>query len=350
MIVKGDDREALLLDRCLKSLKGHVDKFFITITQKNKKVEYVCKKYKANVSFFEWMNDFSRARNFNFSTVTSEYDFIGWSDADDIVKGSENIREIVKKMQEMKIDAGVMHYLYDFDEYGRCTVKHLKTRIVKNDGCVKWVGKLHEDFQETRNISQYMIDDVEIIHLTDEKRAKQSSDRNSEIALQEEIDNPDDPRSIWLSANAYMAKNDTKNACKKYKEFIELSNSDEEKYIALLNIAEIENSSEYALKALELRPNYPNAYHKIAEISYKNNRKERALEFIEIGLQLPKPEFGIIVYNPRDYDYNPLMLMMRIFFDLGKVDKALKIVDTLLTLYPKDKNLINKKKIGRAHV
>lgn len=349
MIVKGDDTEANLLDRCLKSLKGNVDGFFITITQPNKKVEYVCKKYGAIVSHFKWVNDFSAARNFNFSQVTSDYEFIGWTDADDVVKGAENIKKAIKMMDEGKIDCGVMDYLYDFDEYGRCTVKHLKTRIIRK-GCVEWAGKLHEDFRELRSIEARKIEDVQILHLTDEKRAIQSAKRNIEIALEEEALNPDDPRSTWLVANALMGEGKKDAAKDKYLEFIKKSGSDEEKYLAYLNVAEITQDESFCGQAIILRPSYPNAYHKASEILYKRNKKERAIEFIEIGLQMPVPENDIIVYNPMDYDYNPLMLLMRIHFEMGHVKKSMLILDTLLKSYPKDKNLIKKKKIVEAEL
>lgn len=343
LIVKATDDESKLLDRCLKSVKGVFDEICVNITGINGKCEYVCKKHKAKYILSKWENDFAKARNTNFKQATG--DFVMWLDADDVVKGAENIRAVVEKMAEDNVQAGVMNYLYDFDEYGRCTVKHLKTRIVKNDGCVKWVGKLHEDFQETRQIEARMIENVEIHHLTDENRAIQSSKRNTEIALKEAQDNPNDPRSIWLVANAFMGEGRKKEAEEKYLEFIKKSGSEEEKYLAYLNLAEISQDALYCSQAILLRPSYPNAYHKISEIFYAQNKKEKAIEFIEIGLQMPIPDKNIIVYNPRDYDYNPLMLLMRIYFEMGKVEKAMTILDTLIKNYPNDKVLLQKKEM-----
>ena len=342
MIVKASDDEAKLLDRCLSSVSGVFDEINITITGENKRCEQVARKHSAKVSHFKWINDFAKARNYNFKQATGEY--IMWLDADDVVKGAKNIRKVVEKMNEDKVDCGIMNYLYDFDEYGRCTVKHLKTRIVKK-GCVEWVGRLHEDFRELRMIEARLIEDVEILHLTDEKRANRSAKRNTEIALEEAKQNPDDPRSIWLVANALMGEGRKDDAKEKYLEFIEKSGSDEERYLAYLNVAEIASDESYCGQAILLRPSYPNAYHKASEILYKKNKKERAIQFIEIGLQMPTPETSIIVYNPMDYDYNPLMLLMRIHFEMGHSEKAVKILDTLLKSYPDDENLKRKKAI-----
>jgi glycosyltransferase involved in cell wall biosynthesis len=137
MIVKASDDEALLLNRCLRSVSSFVDEINITITGENDMCERICKQYGANVSHFTWVNDFSKARNFNFSQATG--DFILWLDADDILRGGEKLKETVEEMEKNHIDTVIFPYLYDFDSNGLCTVRHLKTRIVKNDGCVTWV-------------------------------------------------------------------------------------------------------------------------------------------------------------------------------------------------------------------
>ena len=342
MIVKASDDEAVLLNRCLKSVDGVFDEINITITGENEWCEKTAKSHGAKVSHFEWVNDFSKARNFNFAQATT--DFVMWLDSDDIVRGAKNIRSVVETMHEGGVDCGVMNYLYDFDDYGRCTVKHLKTRIVKK-GSVEWVGALHEDFHELRNIESRFIEDVEILHLTTEERAKQSSKRNTELALEEARKNPGDPRNTWLVANAFMSEGSHEKAKEKYEEFLKKSGSDEEKYLALLNIADITKDSSYCGRAIILRPTYPNAYHKAAEILYSENKKETAINLIEIGLQLPIPDKTIVVYNPRDYDYNPLMLLMRIYFEIGKIEKAVSIIGVLLKNYPDDKHLLEKKKL-----
>src|SRR3989304_8081593 len=103
MIVKGTDGEARCLDRCLGGIvdwktqllseqrevnlnqtggiSKYVDGIFLTLTQKNEKCEEIGKKYNAHISHFNWINDFSAARTFNFSQVPLDYDYIVWCDA-----------------------------------------------------------------------------------------------------------------------------------------------------------------------------------------------------------------------------------------------------------------------------
>lgn len=344
MIVKPTDGEAMLLDRCLKVIHKQFDEICITQAgkKKNKKVSEIVDKYKGKESFFKWVNDFAKARNFNFSQATGKYIF--WCDADDLVRGADKIPSLVEKMEKEKIDGIVMNYKYDFDEYGKCTVQHLKTRIVRKDSVV-WVGAVHEDFEQTRVIETYFTPTVEILHITDEERYTENAERNMEIAKEEMKSKPNDPRCLWLMANAHWGLQEIGKAVKYFKKFVKESHSQEEIYLAYLNMAAMTGLEDHALKAISCRPTYPNAYFKIAELKYKRQEYDIAIQFIEIGLQLPKPELSIIVFNPRDYDYNPLVLLMDCHFQLGNYTKALQTLDHLIESFPNDENLKARRKL-----
>lgn len=356
MIVKPTDDEALLLSRCLKyvlkyksidskgKVSSPVDEICITQAglEPNAEVSKVAKACGAKESFYKWDNNFANARNYNFDQATSDYVF--WLDCDDVLKGGEKLREAVEAMETNKIEAVAMNYLYDFDESGLCTVKHVKTRIVKR-GTVKWVGDVHEDFEALRQINTFFDENIEVLHLKKGKDVAVSVDRNLEIAKESMEAHPDDPRSLWLMANAHWGAGKLEEAADLFKQFVVASSSDEEKYIAYLVLSSLEKSEELALKALGIRPNYPNAYHRLAEINLEKGKYQRCIEFIEIGLQLPVPDTQILVHNPRDYDYNPLMTMLQAYWQMGKIKKCMEIINTLSEMFPTDKNVQERKEI-----
>ena len=347
MIVKPTDDEALLLSRCLKYIMRFnklgkngkvikpVDEICITQAglEPNAKVSEVAKMVGAKESFYKWDNNFANARNYNFSQATSDY--ILWLDCDDVLKGAENLRELIQKMSESSIDAVAMNYLYDFDENMLCTVKHIKTRVVKR-GTVKWVGDVHEDFESLRQINTFFDDAIEVLHLKEKNAVEVSVDRNLEIANASMAAHPDDPRSLWLVANAHWGAGKLDEAVDYFQKFVVASSSDEERYIAYLVLSSIRKDEDYALKALALRPNYPNAYHRLAEINLERGKYSRSIEFTEIGLQLPTPDTNILVHNPRDYDYNPLMTMLQAYWQLGKIKKCVDIINGLVEMFPND--------------
>ncbi len=331
IIVKPDDRESELLDRLLggdlgkisekqnninlenvDGLTKHVDGIFITITGDNKKCKDISLKYGANISYCEWDKNFSNARNFNFSQVPDEYTHIYWADADDIIVNPHALKPLTIKMQEDATDAITLRYFYEHDDEGNCTKEHLKTRLIKNDGSMEWMGAIHEDFKMNRQISGSFNDEVKHIHLTDTERVKNSLERNKEISELEVQKNPKDPHTYWNLANSYLSVGRYEEAINIYKQFISISDSEEERFlvwqmmsICYTNIGKLDIGIEMALEALHLRPWYPDSYLLLGQLNYRIGRMRAAREFLEGGLSKPIPEFESIVWNPMDYNYSP---------------------------------------------
>lgn len=342
MIVKGSDGEAIVLDRCLKYVVDQVDKIFITITQPNKNVEEVCKKYNAEISHFEWCNDFSAARNFNFSQVPKEYEYILWLDADDCLRDADKLKPTIKKNPS---DCYALNYLYAFDEYNNPTVVHQKTQIVRN-GTVKWVGKLHEDFKPLRNVETFLIKGVDRLHLSNDDRFAQAKERNVEVAQGQVEAEPDDPRSYWNLGNALKSIGRDDEAIVAFNTFLDSSLSDDEKYIVRLRLSEIywgkkeyNKAVESAQFAIGLKPDYPDAHHLLGSIYLEMKKFYDAEKSYLRGLTMKPPYYKIIVYNPRDYDYVPLMNLAKVYFNNSRPDLALICLQQCKAVQPKDKSL-----------
>ncbi len=344
LIVKPDPKEAKLLKNCLESAHKYVDEICITITGKNEKIEEVCRKYKAKVSYFKWINDFAAARNFNFSQAKG--DWIFWMDSDDKVKGGENLKNAVKLLEENGGDVGIMEYLYDFDKFGNITVQHKKARLIKNDGCVVWKGKLHEDLIPERGVTQFLIKDIEIIHCSTGERKEAAKERNLGIALLQYKENPDDPKNTWDVANAYLALGKQAEAIEFYNRFIPETGSEEERFLAwqrkahaLMEIEEYKHSAASYWEAMKIRPWYPDPYLGLGEMFFRIGDYKRAKEFLIQGLTKEVPDMTSIVINPRDYDYNPLQILARVYFYLNRPEDAKKCLEKCLEFYPKNREI-----------
>ena len=344
MIVKGSDEEAVALDRCLANVAPHVDGIFITITQPNEAVHKVAESFDATISQFEWCNDFAKARNFNFSQVPEEYTHILWCDADDRFRGLENLHDILEKYPA--VDTFSLNYIYHTNEYRQADIVHMKTQVVKNDGCVTWVGILHEDFKENRKISQFFMKDVERLHMSNDKRFEIAKARNVEVALNGIKENPDDPRSYWNLGNSYLGAGKYKEALEILTKFIGVSKSDEEKYLAYINLSKIceqmgdkKQAIEYGRMAIGIRPEYPDAYHNLGQIYFNHGLFREAEKHILLGLTKKPPYYSIIVYNPREYDFVPLMLLAKTYFQLSRPDQAITCLNGCLKIQPRNKQV-----------
>lgn len=347
LIVKSDKEEAALLDRCLGNMSPHMDGIFITETLKpgakpSKDIDKVCKKYKAVRSTFEWTGDFSAARNHSFKSIPEGFDYIMWSDADDLWRGLEKLKPT---LEETNKDAYAFWYLYDFDEYKQPIVSHRKTMIVK-PGCAVWKGRIHEDLQPLRQIDIHAVEGIERMHFTNEKRIVASQQRNLEIAKDELNQNPNDPRAHWNHANALIGAGDTSSALKELESFIETSGSEDEIYIARMrlgsayaSVGKKKDAKEQMVIAIGSKPEFPDAYLQYGQMFYTWNEFQNAKRYLLEGLKRKPSYQSMIVFNPRDYDYNPMMLLAKTYFMLNQYAEALAPLKTCLKLYPEHKHI-----------
>ena len=344
LICKASDEEAKVLDVCLESLSKAADGIFLTVTGKNAACEEVGRKYGAVISTVEWTGDFSEARNFALAQVPKDYDYWMWADADDAVRGIERLRDTIEAHPEC--DAFVFNYLYAFDKWKNPVVVHMKTRVLRNDGCVEWRGALHEDFHAFRELNSKMVEDIEWIHLSDETRHRDSQKRNVAIASRQAKADPSDPRTYWNLGNALKADGKDAKALAAFRKFMATSKSEEEKYIVLVRISEIYVSMGRLADALDsirmaigTRPSYPDAHIASARILMSMRRNQEAKEAVMMGLQLPPPYHKAIVFNPRDYDLEPLRLLAEIYLALGTPQLSLEALRACARITPKDEDL-----------
>jgi len=137
--------EAEELERCLKSCQGELfDEIVVTNTSKDEKVQEVIDEYADIKPYFEWVNNFSAARNYSFSHSTTE--FIMWVDADDIIKPSEykKLLELKKSGRFDNIDIALIDYIYFHDDEDKPVVVLPRERIVRNTESIKWHDPIHE--------------------------------------------------------------------------------------------------------------------------------------------------------------------------------------------------------------
>lgn len=366
LIVKGDNAEALLLQRCLENMAQYVDGIFITRTHKkgekpNSAVANVAREFGAQVSDYEWTNDFAAARNFNFSQVPKNFNWIMWCDADDVWRGLDKLKGVIEANKH--VDGFGFWYLYDWDEFKKPVVVHRKTMIIRNDDCADWVGQLHEDLEPNRAVDIHLVEGIERLHLSNEKRSIANAQRNVEIAQGQVKLNPDDPRSYWNLANSYFAISDFENSRKMFELFLETSLSEEEIYLAHLRLGDVQKSlgnREKCIRELQaaigIYPSLPDAYFQLAYNYYNFGNMDKAEEYCIQGMRKKPQIMKMIVYNPRDYDYNPMMLLAKVYYQKSRPDLMLPLLKGCLKIYPKDKNLKkmvkdgekDKKMLGKA--
>ncbi|MCM1188362.1 MAG: glycosyltransferase family 2 protein [bacterium] len=166
MIVKNEEK---ILRRCLDSLAGLTDEIVIVDTGSTDATRAVAAEYTEKVYQFEWIDDFSAARNFAFSKATKEY--IYSADADEVL--DEENREKFKALKEgllPEIEIVQMRYggqlrfntVYNFDE-------EYRPKLFKRLRQFVWQEPIHE----TVRLEPLVYDsDIVITHLPENSHAK----------------------------------------------------------------------------------------------------------------------------------------------------------------------------------
>lgn len=137
--------EAKELKRCLESCKGDLfDEICVTHAAKEKDEEVwkTALEYTDKVTFFEWVDNFSKARNYNFSQAGGEH--ILWLDADDVLKPEDYKKLLELKPTLRNFDLIMIQYVYAHDDQDRPVVILPRERIVRNCEEIKWHDAIHE--------------------------------------------------------------------------------------------------------------------------------------------------------------------------------------------------------------
>lgn len=141
MIVKNEES---ILARCLDSLKGLMDEIIIVDTGSTDRTKEIAARYTDKIYDFEWMDDFSAARNFAFSKATKEY--IYSADADEVLSGENRERfQLLKENLLPEIEIVQMKYgnqlhfgtVYNFDE-------EYRPKLFKRKRDFVWEEAIHE--------------------------------------------------------------------------------------------------------------------------------------------------------------------------------------------------------------
>jgi len=354
----GNQKELDSIPLMLESVAPYVDEICATFTVQEEyesitpELEFILNSYNCKISKFIWVDDFSKARNFNFAQ--SSNDLVLWLDSDDTLIGGDKLPDALKEFENnVYLNELWFEYHYDHDVDGNCLSNFPRERIVKKS-VHRWVGRLHENAICNLMPVGKVIDNIYVYHNTDhsdiEKKAKRNLDIVKDAYEKEKEQGILDPRTTYDLARAYNAISDLQNAHDYFKEFLKATSSEKDYYDALMRLGEIYLSSqniraavEVAHIAMETKFNWPDAYILLAKAALSEEMYEKALSWIEVAKDKDTPSGGLPV-DPTKYTVTPMMIEQLCLFMLNKPEQSSKVIDEALKIVPSDKSLHNARK------
>lgn len=342
MIVKNEEK---VLDGCLASVKEICDEIIIVDTGSTDQTKTIALKYTDKIYDFEWIDNFSAARNFAFSHATMDY--ILWLDADDIVyEADQHKLKQLKKTLDSNIDSVSMYYITAYDEYDKPAFYYRRNRLVKRSNGFQWIGAVHEYLEVSGFIKE---SDISVVHRKKEKNSSQSkSDRNIKIyekrlAKREAFSS----RDLFYYANELKDHQQYEQAMRYYKLFLNNKNGwFEDKVRACIYMADLyretnkkEEELTYLLKTFEFDVPSPEACCKLGDYFTSENNDALAVYWYEKALQNKNYKRQSFHYEAYSTWYPHLSLCVA-YWKLGKKAKSFEHHKFVKEMRPDDPQII----------
>ncbi|WP_300685365.1 glycosyltransferase [Chryseobacterium sp.] len=214
LIVKNEEK---VLGRCLESAIKFADEIIIVDTGSTDRTKEIAQQFTDKIFDFEWVNDFSAARNFAFSKAVMDYQM--WLDADDVVP-EKSVAEIndLKKTLKDHVEMVTMKYVLSFDHNNNPSFHSTRERLFKRSKNYQWIDPVHECIPLIGNL-QYT--DIEIWHK--KTKTEELSTRNIDIYRALEKNGKEfSARQWYYYARELKDHNETAKAIACYEKFLNL--------------------------------------------------------------------------------------------------------------------------------
>jgi len=325
---------------CIESFIEEVDQTVVVLAgESTDKTEEIVRSIdKVEVYNFDWIDDFSAARNFSFSKLHT--DWLMWIDSDDEMYQPENLRLLVENAKE-EVGAIWLPYHYALDEFGNVSTVYERERLLRAKYGWVWKGRLHETVSSLQKCILVRSNEVIIRH--DHRAGGSRNDRNFKLLNLMKEESPEDMR-VWLYlGHQHFAAGDWMEASEWYLKF----GSDKravplERYQSLcygakaLRSLEDKQTIDVALMAIELYPSFKDAYLEMAQSYLMLGDYDKAIHwaFLSDTKDLIKEPPPIIFVNPLDYTFNKYALLSECYLKKGEWDTALGYIQEAYKIRP----------------
>ena len=232
IITKNEEK---YIETCLQHLKKYNWEIIVTDTGSTDKTVEISKKYANQVHHFDWINDFSAARNFCVSKASN--DWILSVDSDEYLTNEQSAGKLLKLLTSCfshPESAGMVDILNPQNTSGNLTTSIEPVARFFHKKHYTYVGKVHEQpmpiedkkpsyFQAPFRLYHEGYANAETLH----KKAK----RNIELLEKELESNPNDPYLFFQLGQSYFVMNNHEKAYSIFQKGLELDVDPDLQYV-----------------------------------------------------------------------------------------------------------------------
>lgn len=138
LIAKNEEKN---INRLLDSVEGCFDEIILVDTGSTDKTVEIARARGCQVHLFDWVNDFSKARNYAFSKCSKDY--IAWLDLDDVLSNKEGFIQWKKSAMQFA-DYFLATYHYALNEKNEPVCSFVRERVFRRGVNPQWRYPIHE--------------------------------------------------------------------------------------------------------------------------------------------------------------------------------------------------------------
>lgn len=288
---------------------------------------------------FEWIHDFSAARNYSFSLATK--DWIFWIDGDDSVSQTELKNFKDNLLDNSEVDAWLLEYIYSRHTDGRPSTVLGRERFLRRSKGPRWIGAIHEIV----DISNMRTRDNSYLKVVHERDGKVIEPRRNLKILEKEYEiRPEDPRTVYYYGKELFDHIDPRGieVLERYLTLTGFKHYDDEvncrfrlarHYVSVGRLTEALQVAEkiYHLDGTRDRAEYYWTYG-LVEMALRNFKI--AAEWFERCIRIPPPPPRVL--NLEFYTWHPHKKLAHCYLEMGNYSKAQEHAQIVAELLPGD--------------
>lgn len=354
------------LGACLDSLRPFVGQIVVGVdTLTTDKTAKVAKKHGADVVFDLAVSDwhecpdhgrvlaqhFARARMATFARLDKAIPWWMWIDSDDVLKGGENLAELLTKIPDRCVGAW-LNYAYATVNGGKAiTTLFDRERILRSSVGWEWEHRVHETVKPVAPGPWWRDLSVAVYHQEGVHKTVHSTDRN-QLLLEIDIEEKgEDPRTTFYLANGHYAAGRFAEAVRWWERTTEIGQNPYENWQSFCYMAQayrrlgdLDQATRSAFCAIDLIPTLKHAYFELAQVYLDAGQYEKVLHWDAVARTKEDPPPFVFV-NPADETYNSRMAVADALLGEYRVKEARVVLESAVAAIPSEPAL---KKIERC--
>ncbi len=290
---------------------------------------------------------FDVARNESLKLVPEDTDICICMDLDEVIEAGW--RKKLENLWDKNITRLRYNYNWSFDEYGNPAVNFYIEKIHQRKG-YKWTHPVHEVLVYDGIENALTTDEITVNHYSDKEKSRSSYLPLLELSVKED---PEDDRNMHYLGREYMYYGKYNECIDTLIKHLNLKSATwkDERSASMRFIARsykalnrIDEAKLWLEKAREETPYLREPYVESAMLEYENGNYQEAEKYLLIALKI-KDKYKNYINEPFCYDGTIYDILSICKYNLGKIAEGLYYLDIALKYDPKNKRLIENKKI-----